>query len=125
MRRSLKERQNTLPLSRSGLHSAASDMAELGPEAAAKLHSRAFAEALKERNAAPKDEARGTSADRAEEVEQATKLDLVGVRPTQHVAHAAGNERGGTDQRFVGRRGEIALRRGQRAWKGTREPGKR
>ena len=112
MRRSLKERQNTLPLSRSGLHSAASDTAELGPEAAAKLHSRAFAEALKERNAAPKDDARGTSADRAEEVEQATKLDLVDVRPTQHGAHAAGKDRRGTDQRFGWHPGRHTFARG-------------
>jgi hypothetical protein len=87
-------------------------MAELGPEAAAKLHSRAFAEALKERNAAPKDDARGTSAGRTDQVEQATKLDLVDVRPTQHVAHPSANEGGGTEQRFGWHPGRHTFARG-------------
>ena len=60
MRRAIKEHENTEPLARSkgNFMSHASAMAELGPQAAAKLSSKGFAEALKELRSAPSDTSR-------------------------------------------------------------------
>jgi hypothetical protein len=101
MRESLKERDNTAPLENaSGRPSAAQDMAELGPDAAAKLHSSAFAEALKEREAAPRDAAHSG---RTQELAQAA----------QHAAlHSRKNEGGGMATRFGWHPGRHTFARG-------------
>jgi len=104
MRRAERARENSLPLSGSGgRRSAPSELAELGPEAAAKLHSSAFAEALREMRAAPKDTARGPSAGRTEVLAQAAQSDT---------AHAAANEGGGMEKRFGWHPGRHTFARG-------------
>lgn len=103
MRESLKERDNTAPLENAGRRpSAAEDLAELGPEAAAKLHSSAFTEALKERRAAPRG---ALQSGRTQEHAQ--------TQATQHAAlDTAKNEGGGVETRFGWHPGRHTFARG-------------
>ena len=103
MRAEMKERENTRDQTHG--HAAVSGaMAMLGPDAAAKLHSPGFAEALKEMRAAPTDSPRGRSAgSRTEALAQAA----------QPVAtQGAKNEGGGSAQRFGWHPGRSTYARG-------------
>jgi len=105
MRAEMKERKNTLSLSAGGrMHAAVSSaMAMLGPDAAAKLHSQGFAEALKEMRAAPNDSPRGHTTDRTEALAQAAP---------PAASHPATNEGGGSAKRFAWHPGRSTYARG-------------
>ena len=104
MRREMKERENTASLSSKHVQqaSASSVLAELGPDAAAKLHARAFEKAMQELRSAPNDAARGHSV-RTEELVQAEQAAAARANP---------NEGGNTGKRFGWHPGRQTLDRG-------------
>ena len=85
VREAMRERENSGSLAVSGRHPvASSDMAELGPVAAAKLHTAGFTEALNELRTAPSDAALGQHLGHTKELAEGEHKRPVAMAPIRH-----------------------------------------